>query len=280
MPMTQQDMLTHYEKEWKAQSDAAEGAEGLRYSDPVEDAVLYPAYEQLVRDFNIKADGGRVLDVGSGSGRWIRYFLARFQPGLLMGIDFSHASVELLEKWHRSERTRLVFRHADITSPDLDLDETFDLVNVANVLFHVPEDDLFNQALRNLGRLVEPDGFIVTTEYLPRRSFPTNWMMVRSRYEFEEAVRAAGLRVCDVRAFCFFANDPMGLDGPDEEVRRHFHKVRTGMKNMLASNVDGPTREFLIEFFAEIDRAALAFARNRIADLELPSQKLVVLKRV
>ena len=146
MPMTQQDMLTHYEKEWKAQSDAAEGDEGLRYSDPVEDAVLYPAYEQLVRDFNIKADGGRVLDVGSGSGRWIRYFLARFQPGLLMGIDFSHASVALLEKWHRSERSRLVFRHADITSPDLDLDETFDLVNVANVLFHIPEPDLFAQA--------------------------------------------------------------------------------------------------------------------------------------
>jgi SAM-dependent methyltransferase len=279
MPMTQQDILAHYEKQWKTQADAASDLDGLAYSNPVEDAVLYPVYQRLIAELNMRANGGRVLDVGSGSGRWVRFFLESYRPRLLMGIDYSEASVEVLKKWHRGDATRLEFRQADITRPGLDLGGTFDLVNVANVLFHIPEPGLFTQALANLGRLVESDGFIVTTEYLPRCTMRTEWMLVRSRYEFDAAVAAAGLCIAEVRAFSFFANDPMGLDGPDHGVRGQFHKARAGMTQLLSSKLDLPARRFLIGLFADIERAALAFCRERVPDLDLPSQKLVVLKR-
>jgi SAM-dependent methyltransferase len=277
--MTQQDILTHYETEWKTKSDAASGPEGLAYSNPVEDAVLYPAYERLIGDLNMKADGGRVLDVGSGSGRWVRFFLERYEPQLLMGIDYSESSVALLKRWHPSERTPLEFRFADITEPGLDLGGEFDLINVANVLFHIPEPELFAAALANLARLVAPTGHIVTTEYLPRTTMRTEWMMVRSRYDFQAAVKAVGLHVCDVRAFSFFSNDPLGLDGPDDGLRRRFNTVRASVQKLLGSELDPQSRKFFIDFLAEIERAALGFARERLADLDLPSQKLVVLKK-
>ncbi len=277
--MTQQDILTHYETEWKKQSDGACGPEGLAYSNPVEDAVLYPAYERLIGDLNMKADGGRVLDVGSGSGRWVRFFLERYEPKLLLGVDYSESSVDLLKRWHPAERTPLEFRLADITEPGLDLGGDFDLINVANVLFHIPEPDLFAAALANLTRLVAPTGHIVTTEYLPRTTMRTEWMMVRSRYDFQAAVKAVGLHVCDVRAFSFFSNDPLGLDGPDDGLRRRFNTVRGYVQKLLRSDLDGQSRQFFIDFLAEIERAALGFARERIADLDLPSQKLVVLKK-
>ena len=73
MPMTQQDIRTHYETEWQSTSESAPDTAELRYSNEIEDAVLYPAYKQLVADLKLKIDGGRVLDVGSGSGRWIRW---------------------------------------------------------------------------------------------------------------------------------------------------------------------------------------------------------------
>ncbi len=279
MPMTQQDILTHYQQEWKTRSDLARDPAALGYSNPVEDAILYPVYERLIADFNMKADGGRVLDVGSGSGRWIRFFLDRYRPRTLLGIDYAAASVALLDKWHGAGGAGVEFRLADITRPGLDLGATFDLINVANVLFHVPESELFAEALRNLARLVDPDGFVVVTEYLPRRSVRTEWMMVRNRYEFEAAVAAAGLQVSDVRAFSFFSNDPMGLDGPDAGTRHRFAKVRAGMQNLLSGELDAPTRKFLVELFAEIERAAIGFASERIAAIDMPSQKLVVLKR-
>jgi SAM-dependent methyltransferase len=277
--MTQQDILTHYETEWKTKSDTASGSEGLAYSNPVEDAVLNPAYERLIGDLSLKANGGRVLDVGSGSGRWVRFFLERYEPKLLMGIDYSESSVALLKRWHPSQKTALEFRLADITEPGLDLGGEFDLINVANVLFHIPEPELFAAALDNLARLVTPTGHIVTTEYLPRTTMRTEWMMVRSRYDFQAAVKAVGLHVCDVRAFSFFSNDPLGIDGPDDGLRRRFNTVRASVQKLLRSELDPQSRKFFIDFLAEIERAALGFARERIADVDLPSQKLVVLKK-
>ncbi len=279
MPMTQQDIRSHYETEWQSTADSALDTAGLRYSNVIEDALLYPAYERLVADLGLKLDGGRVLDVGSGSGRWIRFLRQRWQPARLVGVDYTEASVELLRKWHGVDDPSVEFRLADITRPGIDLGGAFDLVNVANVLFHIPEPDLFAQALANLASLIDADGAIVTTEYLPRCTMRTEWMMVRSRYEFEAACVAAGLQIAEVRAFGFFTNDPMGLDGPDDGTRRHFHKVRAGVSKLLASNLDEQSRAFLVELFTEVELAAVGFARERVADVDLPAQKLVVLRK-
>ncbi|UCD76465.1 MAG: methyltransferase domain-containing protein [Phycisphaerales bacterium] len=280
MPMTQQDIRQHYERDWKAKSDAAGDAEALRYSSEIEDMVMYGAYEQLIADLNMKANGGRILDVGSGAGRWVRFFLDRYEPRFLMGIDFAASSIELLNRWHPTTAdVELDFRQADITEPGVELGGPFDLINVANVLFHIPENDLYARAVGNLARLVSQHGYIVTTEFLPRTTMRTQWMLVRSRYEFEAVVNLAGLRIVDVRAFSFFANDPMGLDGPDDGVRALFNKVQAGIRSVFESNPNEQTRRFFVGFLTDIERAALAFARERIADQDLPSQKLVVLKR-
>jgi len=278
MPMTQQDIRRHYEQEWKQKSERAADVSELAYSSPHQDAVVYPIYQELVRDLKIRVDGGRVLDVGCGSGRWVRYFLEWFKPRRVMGIDVAQASIELLEKWYepRSD-VPVTFRQADITDPALDLGERFDLINVANVLFHIPEEDLLAQALRNLGQHLAPDGRIVTTEYMPRTTMRTNFMLVRNRYQFAQAVKAAGLRIVTIRGFSIFANDPMGLDGPDDGVRAQFNHVRARTKQLFSSNLDEPTRKFFIDYLADIERALLAFCWERIADVDLPSQKLVVL---
>ena len=279
MPMLQDDIRRHYETAWQQADAAAGSAEQLRYSSAVEDAVLYPAYEKLIHDLKLIAAGeARVLDVGSGSGRWVRYFLERFDLKRFVGVDFAAASVNLLRRWHPSHpRTELRFDQADITQPELDLGEKFDLINIANVLFHIPEHDRFGHALRNLAAHLAPGGRIVTTEYLPRAAMRTEWMLVRSRYEFQQLVDAAGLKVVDTRAFCFFSNDPMGLDGPDAGTRSHFNKVRGMTNHLLNNSSNDATRAFLVDMLADVERACVAFATERVADIDLPSQKLVVL---
>jgi SAM-dependent methyltransferase len=276
MPLTQDDIRRHYEGEWKQKSDRAADESSLGYSSPVEDAVLYPAYRRLVSDLALCADGD-VLDVGSGSGRWIRFFSQHFTPNLLIGTDFAQASIDLLRKWHAADNTR--FETVDITQAGLDLVDRFDLINIANVLFHIPENDRFQRAIANLARHLKPDGRIVSTEYLPRTSMRTEWMLVRSRYEMEHLLDQAGLRIVHVRAFCFFANDPMGLDGPDGGTRRHFNAVRAFQQQLMQQNKDANVRTLLTNFFAEIERACVSFADERIAQQDMPSQKLVVIAR-
>ena len=48
MPMTQQCIRTHYEASWKQMSDAAKDVSQIAYSGPVEDAILYPLYRQMI----------------------------------------------------------------------------------------------------------------------------------------------------------------------------------------------------------------------------------------
>jgi SAM-dependent methyltransferase len=278
MPLMQEDIKEHYERQWKQSDDTARDDAGLAYSNPVEDAVLYPLYQQLLADLKIKVDGGNVLDVGAGSGRWVRYFLQRFKPALLMGIDFTTASIDLLQRRYASPvQTKTIFRTADLTLPQLDLGQRFDLINVMNVLFHIPEPDRFATALVNLARHLAPGGRIVTTEYMPRMTMRTNWMLVRSRYEFEAVVAAAGLRIVAIKASSIYSNDPLGLDGSDTGLREQFNLVRAEVNQILSLPANDAAKAFFIKFLSDVESSVLNFCKERLADVEMPSQKLVVL---
>ena len=272
----QEDIRRHYETAWKNADNTAEDS-GLNYSNPVEDAVLYPVYQQLLSDLKVKVTDGNILDVGCGSGRWVRYFLQRFAPLSLTGIDFTQASIDLLAKRYGDGPVQTNFRLADLTEPELDLGQKFDLINVMNVLFHIPEPDRFMHAMRNLAAHLAPGGRIVTTEYLPRQTMRTNWMLVRSRYDFEAAVASVGLRTIAIKASCFFSNDPMGLEGHDGGMRSQFYAVKAGIDKIISLSTDANAKAFFVKFLSDIELSMLHFCKERIADQELPSQKLVVL---
>src|SRR5262249_35623098 len=160
---------------------------------------------------------------------------------------------------------------------NLNLGEQFDLINVANVLFHIPEPDRFGRALQNLAAHLAPDGRIVTTEYLPRTACRTNWMMVRSRYDFAAAIAAVGLRIVEIRASSSFSNDPMGIDAGNTGALTRFQNVRARMDSLAKAGTNPETHRFIVELFSEIERAALEFCAERVPEIEMPSQKLVVL---
>ena len=273
----QEDIRRHYEHAWKTADISSTDDSGLNYSNPIEDAVMYPIYQQLLNDLKVTVNGGNILDVGCGSGRWVRYFLQRFSPAALTGIDFTQASVDLLTRRYIHGPVATAFRVADLTQPELDLAQKFDLINVMNVLFHIPEPDRFMHAMRNLAAHLAPGGRIVTTEYLPRQTMRTNWMLVRSRYDFEAAVTAVGLRIIAVKGSCFFSNDPMGLEGHDTGIRNQFYAVKAGINQILSLSTDAAAKAFFVKFLSDVESAAINFCKEKMADQELPSQKLVVL---
>jgi SAM-dependent methyltransferase len=283
MPMTQSDIQTYYRDFWGKMNRAhADGSsDALVYSSPIEDATIYPIYEQLIADLGIKVNGGKVLDIGSGAGRWIRFILDRFAPESLLGVDFAESSVGLLNDWSASLSTpaKVSFMAGDITAPLCAIEGQYDFINIANVLFHIPEPEKFEQALHNIANLLAEGGRVVTTEYLPRTSMRTQWMAVRSRYEFQDACETAGLEICDIRACSFFSNDPMGIDGPDAATRKHFYTVKAMSDQLIKGLTTDDSRTFVTNLFAEIERATLAFCTERTAQIDMPAQKLVVLRK-
>jgi ubiquinone/menaquinone biosynthesis C-methylase UbiE len=286
MPMTQEDIRSYYRNHWQQANDAhATGDQSaLNYSSPIEDPVIYPIYERLIRDLGIKVDNANLLDIGSGSGRWIRFILDRYTPASLTGIDFAESSVLLLNEWAAtlSNPSAVSFHSADISDPALAIpkpENGFDTINIANVLFHIPEPEKFEQSLKNIASLLAPGGRVLTTEYLPRVSMRTNWMAVRNRYEFEAACSNAGLEIADIRACSFFSNDPMGIDGPDGATRARFNKVRAMSKQLMDGVANEQSRQFIADLLAEVEHACLDFCSERIAQIDMPAQKLVVLRK-
>lgn len=283
MPLTQDDIRRHYESAWAVADDDRDLEIKLDYGDPVANLVQLPVYESMARDLRLAIDGGCVLDVGSGAGRWVRFFLERFSPERVVAVDYTKSSVDLVQRWSRDHPEAPVeARVVDFTDhalPVAELGGPFDVVNVANVLFHIPENDKFAAALANIARVVADDGRIVTTEYMPRATMRTEWMRVRSRYEFEAACDAAGLRIVHIRPCAFFSNDPMGLDGPDSFSRQHFHNVRAGIRQLMDLSQQPDSRSAMARFLAEIERATLAFCAECCSPVDLPSQKFVVLAR-
>ncbi len=286
MAMTQSDIQSYYQDYWKQTNDQlTHGDQGaLTYSSPIEDPVIYPIYEKLINNMNLRFNNARVLDIGSGSGRWIRFILNRYTPETLNGIDFAESSVHLLNEWAGTLETssKVSFQSADITDPNLSIDipeNGYDTINIANVLFHIPEPEKFQQALVNLSKLIAPDGRIITTEYLPRTSMRTQWMSVRSRYEFEHACHQANLEIVAIEPCSFFSNDPMGIDGPDHLTRNRFNKVRAMSKQLIESVANDQSRDYLAQFLSEIEHACIDFCNERISKIDFPAQKLVVLQR-
>ncbi len=279
MALTQDDIRRHYENTWKQVDQTTARPEDLFYGDPLHDAVVIPAYQRVIADCHIHVNGGRVLDVGTGAGRCVRLFTQHFAPARLLGVDYTAAAVELMARnTPVKPGCQIDFRQADFTAEGLDLGERFDLINIAMVLFHIPEADRFDRALVNLRRHLAPGGRIITTEYLPRTTMRTNWMLVRSRYEFEALCRRAGLRISAIRGYSFFTTDPMGIDGFDDGTRRQFSTVRAQVAALMKANLDDTSRTFFTSLLTEIERATVAWAAERVADIDLPGQKLVVLE--
>ena len=135
MPMTQQDIRIHYESEWKITSESAPDTTGLRYSNEVEDAVLYPAYEQLVADLKLKVDGGRVLDVGSGNG-YLGRKLAR-AGAAIQGIELSDRFAEMAEEREREEKLGIEYHQGSASDMGFLPDDYFDLAVANYVLMDI-----------------------------------------------------------------------------------------------------------------------------------------------
>jgi hypothetical protein len=69
----------------------------------------------------------------------------------------------------------------------------------------------------------------------------------------------------------------MGLDGPDTGLRNQFNIVRAGINQILALQLNDQAKQFFTKFLADVEGAILGFCRERLADVDMPSQKLVVL---
>lgn len=130
--------------------------------------------------------GKRVLDVGCGTGFWTAYYTGRGAE--YTGLDIAATSVARLQQAYPNAR----FVHSDVS--EAELEGTWDVVNVFDVLYHVTDDARWEAALGRLARAVAPGGLLLVTDLFtePRGLAEHNKMRPLARYR--AVLDASGVR--------------------------------------------------------------------------------------
>lgn len=115
----------------------------------------------LLDKWQVDLEGKRILDIGSGTGFYVDFYMKRGAQNIC-GLDISETSVKFLAARFPS----CVFYVEDISRSSLDYLGDFDFISVISVLYHVIDDDLFKQSLKNLSSLCKIGGYLIISDAL------------------------------------------------------------------------------------------------------------------
>jgi SAM-dependent methyltransferase len=105
--------------------------------------------------------GNRVLDLGSGAGHWIDFYLGLGAKECL-GLEISSkAAGHLHFKYAGDGRVRVA--RGDLLNSLRDISDSFELVNAVGIMFHIVEDNEWNEAIGLIGRRLVDGGVFVAS---------------------------------------------------------------------------------------------------------------------
>ncbi|MBX3729981.1 MAG: class I SAM-dependent methyltransferase [Candidatus Sumerlaeia bacterium] len=99
-----------------------------------------------------------VLDIGCGTGFFVRWYLER--GARVLGVDITDVSVEKL----RTEFPAAEFVVADVGDATFQAPRAFDIVNMWDVVYHIVDDERFRQAMANIAGATKPGGLFLLTD--------------------------------------------------------------------------------------------------------------------
>lgn len=163
------------------------------------------ALARALRRAGLRVEGASVLDVGAGTGFYVRAWL-QLGAAHVTGIDLSEAAVAALRAAFPTEE----FVRDDIADPSRSLSAQYDVVSAFDVLFHIVDDDRFARAIRNIGALTRPGGHLLLSDnFLHGPPVRGRHQVSRSRAEIDEALRAAGFETVARLPTFFLMNTPI-----------------------------------------------------------------------
>jgi SAM-dependent methyltransferase len=201
---------------WEKRLESSTGLQGVGYlglGQPF-NAWMYRVrrgvFKRVVGRHLPKMPRGRVLDVGSGTGEYLRLWRT-LRATSITGSDITATAVERLAK-----------EFLDATMVRMDIAEAqelpkgpFDAISCMDVLFHIVDDESLVEALRNIRGLLTSDGLLFLSDnFVHGAGHRQEHFVTRTLAEYEAALGKAGLRVIERRPMFHLLNRPLDSRSP------------------------------------------------------------------
>jgi len=148
--------------------------------------------ERLARKFRIPFTGKGVLDVGSGIGFWIDYYLSK-GTSFVYGVDIASEAIKYLTKKYADHNNVELFE-GDFSC--LNINKRFDIVNVFDVAYHVVDDHLWIKFIENCCKHVKSGGFIfITDTFKQDYREEITYVKFRSLNAYRKVLRENGVKI-------------------------------------------------------------------------------------
>jgi 2-polyprenyl-3-methyl-5-hydroxy-6-metoxy-1,4-benzoquinol methylase len=201
---------------WEQRLERSTGLEGVGY---IGLGQAFNAWMYRVRKRTFKRvvarhmpvrEGRAVLDVGSGTGEYLRRW-KELGAGSITGSDLTATAVDRLSVEHPA----LTIFRMDISTSDVTFTRTYDAVSCMDVLFHIVDDERFLQALKNFKCALAPGGLLFISDNFKHGTTDRQEHFVnRSLDQYAAALRAAGLVIVDRRPMFHLLNRPTDSRSP------------------------------------------------------------------
>jgi len=151
--------------------------------DRIQKRFLRMAFRQIRQRMDLA--GRKVLDYGCGTGRWVEFFRSYGMD--YTGVDLSTEMVRIASERFPDVEISAV-GSAGIQFPS----QTFDVVCSIAVIHHNPYDDQ-SSILRQLSRIIKPEGFLVLFESMGQYDPGSVLEFPRSSADWRKSLQALGL---------------------------------------------------------------------------------------
>ncbi len=180
---------------------------------------------QALRACRVAVKAAAVLDIGCGTGYFVRYYLCR-GAARVKGVDITDVSVQAL----RRRFPQQTFEKLDIAACRADLGGTFDIINVFDVLYHIVDDAGFHRAVRALAAACKPGAWVVITDAFDPAAGRCEHVRYRDLQTYRALLGEAGLVIRQVRPL-FYRMSARAVRGDGNSF---FSRIKSKLIDMAA----------------------------------------------
>ncbi len=246
---------------------ASVGQQGLGhvYNDWLYRARLR-AMRRALKKLRIGILGKSLMDVGIGSGAWIRFW-EECGVSRIVGMDITSASVGAL----RNKYPQFEFLEGDISVELPVIQERFDIVTVLDVLFHITDNAAFSHAIRNISTLVKQGGWVIISDSFCSKSWgPFYHEYHRTYAHYMKEFRLTGMEPVHFEPIFFTMTTPIcNLDFWYTRFFAHFTKGVLWLVGKLSASRKMEGMNHLIGFSLYLLDALLCQAAGTGTSLKL-----------